>query len=191
MKFFFIFIFLFCYHQLYAVESNINVISELIKNSSEEICDELAEKNITEIEVSFYEDESSILLEQVFFKTCAERNIKLLTESTNKLFLSLSEISINYKITDNKDSCKRAISISPYVKLTLNSEISIISTEKQLFIDSVEIDDLPELQESEYKFTKSKIPESKYSFYKKYLQPALITTVAVVTVVLFFTIRSN
>lgn len=190
MRFLIILIF-FSITKLFSYETNLKIISDILDNSSSAICDSILARNISELEVSFAETESSRLFEQIFFKKCSQNNIKLLTESNNKLFLSLSDISINYKIADNEDYCLRNIEVSNYAKLSLNNEIILISPVVKSHSDTVELEQIPELQAGNYSFTKVKIPEPKYSFYKKYLQPILISSAALVTVVLFFTIRSN
>ena len=108
--------------------------------------------------------------------------------SSNELIFRLFEAEINYN-QHSEQTYQRITNINATVLLKNADEKRLLLDKTFTFIDTCSYDEA-KTYENELGINESRLPQTN-GFYKKYLVPALVTTVAVVTALVFFTVRSK
>ncbi len=118
-------------------------------------------------------------------------DLKNIPENANKLTISTKEFNIEYLESPNN-------SIERNSKLDLTAILEMPNGQRILIADTVitnntvmDIDLAERLNTAAPRFAKGQLPNRKRSVYEKIIQPAMVITAAVLTVVLFFSVRSK
>lgn len=187
----FIILFLFCFKAVNAQDSNFDIIRNLFSESSIKIIEKNNNYGIDEITLAIKQSEASWLLEQMLVKNASDNNIKVMTKGGNKLNANILNIKIEYLLHENNDSLKRNIEVDIFASVLKNNEIIDISPKSIVYSDIITFDALDKIQSEEYMFANGDIPKKRVTFFEQYIEPIIITSAAILTVVLFFTIRSS
>lgn len=102
--------------------------------------------------------------------------------SNDTLYLNINKCKPEYLLIN--DLVQREIIFSI-------TDISSLKNYQYSFLDTVSIDDINYIEDSNKEFAKAKIPKKKESFFKKYLEPIIITTSGLITIILLLSVRSS
>jgi hypothetical protein len=112
------------------------------------------------------------------------------SDSIPRLSILLSDFGVKYRRL-NADSLIREIHLD-YEAVLYKDGIAIPHPGKKLaYIDSISEKDLGILQDSAFPFSKSEVPEKDKTWLDDALEPIIVVGSAALTVLLFFTVRSN
>lgn len=155
-----------------------------IENLTDSLSQEIR-MNLSKNELKF----SKIQVDSPIEKYIVGNLIKESDKSTsNVLVFRLLKAEINYN-TLSDDSLQRFTNIYATVLLDITGEKSLLIDKTYAKTDTITFAEAKEY-EQELGIKESNLPKEK-SLYKKYFQPILIATVAVVTAFVFFTVRSK
>ncbi len=197
-KLFFIFLFLTYFASLDLLIgntpiSNIEVLDSLSKNTADNINQFLINHNLNSVFVSVDETEGNWLLTEHLLQN---NKIKLLTpQSQSKetfplIEIHTKELKIEYSLHENSDSLFRTGKIELSAFLKTKDKTEIIDSLNFVFEDEISCSDV-ELIKGKYPFANPKIPEREQTFWENIVEPVVVITTAIITLVLLFTVRSN
>jgi hypothetical protein len=112
----------------------------------------------------------------------------------SKLELFVKDYSVNYYIyPKNNDSLIRQfnISIESSIIGKIASDTNAVRTNKISYTDTISRQDIPYIENPEYKFAYMPLPKPQRTFWQDITQPVLIITTAIITIILLFTVRSG
>jgi len=173
--------------------SNIEVLDSLSKNATDKINQFLINHNLNSVFVSVDETEGNWLLTEHLFQN---NKIKLLTPQTHNketfplIEIHTKELKIEYSLHENSDSLNRTGKIELTAFLKTKEKTEIIDSLNFVYNDKISCLDA-DLIKGKYPFANPKIPEREHTFWENIVEPVVIITTAIITVVLLFTVRSN
>jgi hypothetical protein len=173
----------------FSAESNKTIIDSLVSEFATRIIQVLNKKNIDKINIStksnfeYFNDN--------FINNLIDGNIQIDSESPIKLKLVMKDISVEYFELKSEDF-QRRISLDFVVFLEeKDGSINILNKEEFTYSDTITSNDLELIENSNYPFTKGKFPTKNKSIFDEIIEPVIIVSAAIISVVLFFTVRSN
>lgn len=116
--------------------------------------------------------------------------IKINENSPIKIKLSIHELKINY--IESKDKLNREIHIIASIfALDKNGETKLLESINSSFKDTITEADINLIENDVFPFTIGKLPKAKNSFFDEIIEPIIVVSASVLTVVLFFSIRTK
>jgi hypothetical protein len=206
-KLLFIFLFIFCVANSFAFsqdslnvpKSNLEIFSGLISGNLENIQDKLTVLGNDKIyylkfdesnpETDFYSQELKKKLYN--FKIVTSQDIK----SDYIIFIEKINCSVKYSKNSNSffanRSYERKLSVLNLYKISkvLNDSLIYSGTCRKEYSDIMNIEFTEQVEKSNFDFTKGDKPEQ--SFLHKVFAPAVLVTASLITIVLFYSIRSK
>ncbi len=173
--------------------SNIEVLDSLSKNAATKINQFIINHKFNSVFVSVDDTEGNWLLAEHLLQN---NKIKLLTpQSQSKdsfplIEIHTKELKIEYSLLQNSDSLLRTGKIELTTFLKTKEKTEIIDSLNFVFEDEISCSDV-DLIKGKYPFANPKIPEREQTFWENIVEPVVIITTAIITVVLLFTVRSN
>ncbi len=169
--------------------NNKTIIDSLISEFTTRTIQVLNEKNIDKINIStksnfeYFNDN--------FINNLIDGNIQISSESPIKLKLNVKDFSVEYFELKSED-LQRKISLDFVVFLEeKDGDIKILNKQEFTYSDTISNNDLELIENSNYPFTKGKFPTKNKSIFDEIIEPVIIISAAIISVVLFFTVRSN
>lgn len=106
--------------------------------------------------------------------------------------LIAEQFETKYSLIENEDYVKREIIMRITLYMLLKSgELKRFDDFEIAYSDSVRRSIIPYIENKNLAFTRGEVPEKPKSFFKKILEPAIIVTSALITVIVLFTVRSG
>jgi hypothetical protein len=103
----------------------------------------------------------------------------------------IDEMKVLLKSTQEKETYTREIKVK-YTFFLKAKGITRIPVEfEEIYQDTVRKEEINQINSEEQTFAKAEIPQEKPTVFEQIIEPLIIVTAAVITVVLLFTIRSN
>ncbi len=166
--------------------TNMQLLDSLTSKVPAEIKAEFPE--LTELSLDFNEHPNAWYVEQKIVNsglfTVKEK------DSIPKLSILLSEFGVKY-IRISSDSLERQIHIK-YEAVLYDNGITKPHIGMDLIVkDRFSEKDLAIIESSPYPFSRSPVPEQKTTWIDEALEPVILVGSAALTVILFFTVRSN
>ncbi len=166
--------------------TNMQILDSLTSKVPAEIKADFPE--LTELSLDFNEHPNSWYVEQKIVNS-GLFTIKEI-DSTPKLSILLSEFGVKY-IRISSDSLERHIRIK-YEAVLYDNGITKPHKGLDLVVkDRFAEKDLLIVESSPYPFSKSPVPEQETTWLDEALEPVILVGSAALTVILFFTVRSN
>ena len=180
-------------------EANIDIFSKLLSKSFTEIQDKLTVTGKEEIYLLKSDKNNP---ETNYFALEIKRgmnNFKIITsadiKSGYKILINNLVFKINYTKNSNNyftnKTYDRHLSIGYNYKIIKNPGDSLIysGSSNEKFSDNFKIEYMEQIERSNYEFTKGVLP--KQNFLNKILIPAIVVAATLITIVLFYSIRSK
>lgn len=171
-----------------SVQTNKQIIDSVFNSFYSRIAFKLTESKIYEVYIvqnSDYQYFINKLTNELYYK-----NIKVANTTTTTLQLNINEFNINY--LEVKDNLNREITINASIYIIeKNGELKLLDNLNTIYNDVIEMDDIDRLENEMFTFTKGKLPKSKKSFFDEIIEPVIVVGTAVLTVVLFFSVRTK
>ncbi len=173
--------------------SNIEVLDSLSKNTANKINQFISNHNLNSVFVSVDETEGNWLLAEHLLQN---NKIKLLTpQSQSKetfplIEIHTKELKIQYSLHENSDSLVRTGKIELTAFFKTKDKTEIIDSLNFVFEDEISCSDVDFIK-GKYPFANPKIPEREQTVWEKIVEPVVVISTAIITLVLLFTVRSN
>ncbi len=175
---------LFCFELM----TNKQVIDSIFDDFFYKISITLTEKKINNVKV--IENSNFNYFTNKLINELSNKKISINENSTTILKLDIRDFEILYNETG--DELNRTINISAQIYLMdKNGELSLIDETKTTFKDKINPEDINLAENDMFPFTKGKIPKTNRSFFDQVLEPIIVIGATVLTVVLFFSVRTK
>jgi hypothetical protein len=193
MKKFFLIIFFLAGSSFASAQSlkNITLLDSIYKRAAFSIATEALALNLPHINIALEGHSSKWMLEKNLARILIDKGVQVGLD-TNNIFpvlkLYILDVAINYE-TVNENELVRNITITGDAILS-DKQVLLAHPLKEQYNDVIKWDDLGDI-ESDYPYSKPKVPDRPMTFLKKYLEPIIITGAAIITTALLFTVRSS
>ncbi|MFP4369864.1 MAG: hypothetical protein ACLFR2_09810 [Candidatus Kapaibacterium sp.] len=172
---------------------NMDVQDSILREYAGDYANSLKNNGIDQIFLSIPTHEADFFVENVFSEILLERGIALSAENL------LEKGSAEFLIRSFKVDYSRTVR-SEYVIREVIIDISILTKHTKTFhfgegpiiySDTLRREDIAYVEQGAYGFAEGKLPKENEGFIKKVIEPVMVVTAAAVTVILFFTVRSQ
>ena len=191
IKYFIIFFF-FAFGYIRAYEKDISTNKQILDSIFNSFFSKnailLKTKKITQIGVS--EIDQFSYFQNKFINELVSNDIKVDNNSAITIKLNFDEFEIQY--LESKDELTRVININ--VNLFLidkNGQINLLDKLNTTYKDQIKAEDISAIENNLFPFTKGKIPKPRKSLFDEIIEPIVVVSAAVLTVVLFFSVRTK
>jgi hypothetical protein len=103
----------------------------------------------------------------------------------------IDEMRVLLKSTQEKETYTREIKVKYTIFFKAKGITRIPVEFEEIYQDTVSKEEINQINSEEQTFAKAEIPQEKPTVFEQIIEPLIIVTAAVITVVLLFTIRSN
>jgi hypothetical protein len=180
--------------QLAQTRTNLEIVNDLIEKSVSNIDPNIIDKNIL-FNFIYNSSDSFNFLKARVIDSYLKKGISISENNSleNKLEHSINNISIEYS-NPYKDGFFGRIMIERNIKVDaalLISDRSLIKTVdlSNTYKDTIEVENISILENPSIPFTQSTVPE--LPLFSNLLEPIIVVGTLIVTIILFFTIRSK
>lgn len=171
-----------------SISTNKQIIDSIFNEFYSKVTMKLSEKNIRDVRIN--ENTNFNYFTNKLVNELSDKNIAINENSQISLKLDVHEFEIMY--IEVGDEYSRSIKIDASVALVdKNGELKIIDSIVASFIDKINSDDINLIENEMFPFTQGKVPKPKKSFFDELLEPVIVVGAAVLTVVLFFSVRTK
>lgn len=175
-------------------KKNFQILDSLIKIEAQRFAEEIAGRNIKNIEIIFNDNPATWLVKQHFYTSFKEKNINFLDEknTTNPVLnVNIKQIELQFQIYDEYvDSLFRKAVVIIDGNLNNNQTVEIIESKNLTYGDIVARADVDFIK-SDNAFANAPVPEKKKTFFEEIATPIIVVTTAILTIVILFTVRSG
>lgn len=177
------------------VKSNKEILDSFFLDYSLEIINKLSETRNSEIILKFDETASSYF-QDFLTNELLKSKIKIFTKAgigdeLLEIKVSLTDFQIIYELLPD-DDFKRSIRFKSTCFITdKNGSVNQLTNIKREFTDNLSADKMQTVEDPLLPVTKGKVPPPKSSWYDEILEPAIIISASVVSIILFFSVRSK
>ena len=172
--------------------TNLDVQDSLAKEFAHEVKTHLEKNNINVLKMKINDHEASWLIEQKVNNLLVKNEIKIKDKAMGRLFIIIKKIDPEYFfVKDDDDLLKRNIELSLEYKIEGKGGLLHSDEFVRTFTDTLRKENYLKYETPEHDFTQGNMPEEDLSFLEKYIEPVAIVGAAVLSVYLFFSIRSQ
>ncbi len=175
-------------------ETNFNAIAKLIDASVNQIL----QKDILpgKINLEFNSSGEYSVFKNIMVLSLLKRNkkVEMNNKELNTLGYSIQNAKVSYNDIQKNGifggySVSRSVALNGNYFITVNGEIKDTGKIELVKTDTVDYDELKNLENAAYPFTHAKIPS--IPFFSSIWEPIIALGTVAVTIFLFFTVRSN
>lgn len=168
--------------------TNLEIQDSLISDFYEKIIKD-TDTGTEDFVINIENHNASWLFEQKGINKFIEAEIKYNDSSDFALNIYIKKIKPEYDAI-SKDSIKRTICLQVSYSIQENEEYIFSDNYETKYSDIIEFQEISIVENENYLFTKGNTPEIPASFWTEYAEPAIVMSAAIITVILFFTVRS-
>ena len=177
------------------VKNNFEVLESLAHKSSEELVSQIKSHSCDTLAVTFEKYPGLWLVEQYLYsdKGLTFFSADSMLTNTARLVVRCKYLGVRYSIlNEGPDSLLREAEIRLSYSLTDKSgKIIQFPDINQFYEDHISRESILQIERPGHDFTKSEVPEAPESFFHELAEPIIAVGSAIITVVLFFTVRSE
>lgn len=184
------FLVLFCHSNGNAndLPTNKQIIDSIFDAFLSRIAIQLKEKKITEIRVANIGEFS--YFQNKLINELVKNNIRIDDNSLVTIKLNIEDFQIQY--IESNDELTRIIDINATLHfLEKNGEIKLLDKLNTSYKDQLSVEDVSAVENSLFPFTQGNKPKPKKSLFEEIIEPVIIVSTAIITVVLFFSVRTK
>lgn len=188
------FFFAFIYQGLSSIRSNLEIFDSLSQKIAEEFIKENIISEYDTLLVSF-SGKNDFLIRKHILSLYNKHKIILIEKDTsslpNELKLVTEELKVSMKSTLEKETYIRQINVKYTFFLKIRGIIRTPAEFVEFYQDTVKKGEITQINSEDHPFASAELPEEKQTVFEQIIEPLIIVTAAVITIVLLFTIRSN
>lgn len=176
-----------------AAKTNYEIFDSLANVLSENVYNQTVSGKYKKINLFISSSPASGLIEKAFTRRCIDSLTAFQSDSllpvTHKI--NINRFEMNYSLyPESADSLIRTFYLDTYIS-GANPVYQNFSEFNFLFCDTVSRDDLSLIQSISNQSVNAPIPEKQMTFYQKMLEPVILVSAAILTVVILFSVRSK
>ncbi|MBX3043971.1 MAG: hypothetical protein KIT33_08340 [Candidatus Kapabacteria bacterium] len=171
-------------------KTNYEIYDSMAVDFAEKIFENYIKQNYKEINYEINNIEASGLIEKALVDICLNNNIEIISDTLQHLshIIKINRFETKYyEIQSSKDSLHRKIEFDAI----LYGDFKGVRTFHLENSDIVSREDVPLLESRSATYVNSAVPPRKKTFYEKALEPAILVSAAILSVIILFTVRSN
>ncbi|OGU60298.1 MAG: hypothetical protein A2X64_03645 [Ignavibacteria bacterium GWF2_33_9] len=178
----------------FAINTNKEIIDSFLVDYSLKLAAQLQENGNSEIVLKFSENLPEYFANRITDELIIQ-NIKVFTKSTKinvlNLKIALNEFNIIYQ-NSSSGNILRTIDFHPNCIIEEKSgELSKFENYQNNFSDYLNSEDISYIEDVTLPITKGKFPPEKSSWIDEILEPAIVVSASVLSVILFFSVRTK
>ena len=185
--------------ELQKPKTNFELIDSLAKISAKNICDYIKSYKIDSIILNVPVQAEGVFLKNKIIEAAQKVNIFCFDfDNSNfrnlpRLDIIINSFGVNYNIIPEvSDSLTRNISVLLTGTLICKSkELSAAPLIEFKYTDIIDRNDILGISNPDYPYTQSNVPPPEKSFFQDILEPIIFISTGIITVILFFTVRSG
>lgn len=148
----------------------------------------LKEGKITQIRVA--DNSEFTYFNNKLINALINNNIKIDNNSNITIKINFDEYKIQY--IESKNELTRSIDIIATLYLIdINGDTNLLDKLNTSFRDTIDPEHIPAIENAMFPFTKGNIPKPKKSIFDEIIEPVIVVSAAVITVILFFSVRTK
>ncbi|MCK5742470.1 MAG: hypothetical protein KAH48_09650 [Chlorobi bacterium] len=177
--------------------TNLQVLDSLAASVGSSLISYLSHRGFDSLDISLGESPAKYYIKHRIIGAKHSQPLHLFEKVDNSkrmpMVITINKCAISFhNIPNQPDSLIRRgeINLSVFIRTRENELISLpVFVEKQE--DRVARDNVDALQNNSFPFLNPNIPDPELSFFEEFIEPIILVSSAVLTVVLLFTVRSN
>lgn len=171
--------------------TNLEVQDSLAKEFAHEVKTHLEKNNINVLKMKINDHEASWLIEQKVNNLLIKNGISIKDKAMGRLNIIIKKIAPEYDLVKDDDLLKRKVELSLEYKIEGKGGLLHSDEFARTFTDTLRKESYLNYETPEHGFTQGNLPKEDLSFLEKYIEPVAIVGAAVLSVYLFFSIRSQ
>ncbi|MCX7737268.1 MAG: hypothetical protein N2319_11210 [Candidatus Kapabacteria bacterium] len=177
-----------------ALRTNIDIFDSLSKRITEEFIKSSAFSEFDTVNLIFKGKDDFLVKKHILNHF---NNLNIVTfeneqsGSQNQLEIVIEELKTTIKNTDDKDNFIREIFLKYTFFQKVNGVIKNPLEFTENYQDTIRKTDINQINSENHSFAKAELPQEKPTVFEQIIEPLIIVSAAVLTVILLFTIRSN
>ncbi len=174
-------------------KTNYEIFDSLANVFSENVYNQTVSGKYKKINFFISSSPASGLIEKAFTGRCISGSVTIQSDTLQPVThkITINRFELNYSLYhESADSLIRTFYLNTYISGS-NPAYQNYSEYNYLFRDTVSRDDLSLLQSISNQSVNAPIPEKQRTFYEKMLEPVILVSAAILTVVILFSVRSN
>lgn len=176
--------------------SNFSIIDSLTIELSNEIANHINNNQVQAIEIVVSSIPFDWLLEQNLVKSFNKKGIKTFIydslSQNPKLKVQVKNFQLLYsKVPKQTDLLQRNIKLEISGQLQIKNRLISIEIPVFDYQDFISREHITNIENTNHSFAKAEVPPPPFSWLYDVFQPAIVVGSAIITVILFFTVRSG
>lgn len=179
-------------------KSNIYIIDSIFNLSFDLLHKKIEFYKIDTICLQFHNHNADFYLEKELLSKITKPIIfkspcNFISNNVYTLNIIINSLLVDYnKIETNNDQFKRKVIISLSYSLIMPDKAMVSLPDfSSIYSDTISISDIKKIEFNQYDFAKGIIPDEEQSFFSKIIEPLAVVGSIIISLVLFFTVRSN
>ncbi len=178
-------------HSEKIINSNKFIIDSLLNNFSIDITDKIKENNFDNVAFLESEVRPEYFFEYIILKTHNSLNIESNSSKILKIKLFINDFSIDYNNLNNgKIERQINLEITSFL-IEQDGSRKVFTHQTRKYKDTLDNIEPQDIEDPNYAFTKGKFPARKKTLFEEIIEPAIIISTSIISVVLFFSVRSK
>jgi hypothetical protein len=176
-----------------SIKTNYDIFDSLSTKYANDLYLQAVAGKYSEINFKITTTPSSDIVVREFANICIENDVNISSDSSKIIThnIVISRFDILYKIyKDCPDSLVREYILDSFISGE-NVKYQNYSKFQYTYRDTVSRADLPFIQSNSAQFVNAPIPERSKTFFEKVLEPAILVSAAILSVIILYTVRSN
>lgn len=200
LKFFFfikIFILFFTINYAYSkdilISKNYDIMEYLANNFSDSLFNNCVINKYDTVNFNISKIKSAQLVERAFTNFCIDNDIFVFNDTNNVAThnITINRFDVNYaNYYNDSDSLLRTIKISGYVSAK-NAKYKNYYGLDLAYCDTISRDVVPYIESPTIDYTCSNLPQEEKTFFQKAVEPFILISSAIISVLILFSVRSN
>jgi len=181
----------------YSAPTNQEVLDSLVSSVSSDLIANILGHGIKALDISVEDNPAKNYIKQRIIMETYCRPLSFFDKVPGSeripIEIIINECAVSFhNVSDQPDSLIRRaeVSISGSVR-TLDRGWHPLPVFKTLYEDKVARDNVDALQNNSFPFLNPNVPDPELSFFEEFIEPIILVSSAVLTVVLLFSVRSN
>lgn len=176
---------------------NLDLIDSLVLGGVYQVYEQLQNLGFKSYNVDFGAHPADWLVEQHLFREVDGADIRLLrkprTDTNALLQLHIRHLGPTYSLYDpHSDSLIREVSLDLRAQIQYgNGKINVLSIAAESSVDTIARSELVFLESKQHSFANAPVPEAPTGVFTEIVEPLVMVSAAILTVVLLFTVRSQ
>lgn len=175
------------------IQSNYEIFDSISKQFARDIFSQTVSGKYSEVNFKITDIPSSRNILREFANLCIDNNLKVSNDSSIAIShnININRFEMTYKVYhESPDSLIREYLMDSFISGE-KAKFSNFAKYSYKYSDTISRDDILFVQSSSAQHTNAPVPERDRTFFEKALEPVILVSVAILSVIILYTVRSN